>query len=89
MINALIDGERRGAVMAGLAQGRARTAGKMADLSMALEGRYTEHHALMARLHRDAIKGYDAAIAAWTGRPRTVRAVAAGDRPAQDHSRVR
>ena len=67
MIDALIDGERRGAVMADLAQGRARTAGKMADLSMALEGRFTEHHALMARLHRDAIRGYDAAIAALDG----------------------
>src|SRR5579862_13278 len=34
MIEALIDGERRGAVLADLAQGRLRTAGKMADLSM-------------------------------------------------------
>jgi transposase len=67
MIDALIDGERRGAVMADLAQGRARTAGKMADLSMALEGRFTGHHALMARLHRDAIRGYDAAIRALDG----------------------
>ena len=64
MIDALIDGERRGPVMADLAQGGARTAGKMADLSMALEGRFTDHHALMAGLHRDAIRGYDAAIAA-------------------------
>ena len=64
MIDALIDGERRGPVMADLAQGRARAAGKMADLSMALEGRFTDHHALMARLHRDAIRGYDAAISA-------------------------
>jgi len=38
MIDALIDGERRGAVMADLAQGRARAAAKLADLSMALEG---------------------------------------------------
>ena len=50
MIDALIDGERRGPVMADLAQGRARTAAKMADLSMALEGLFTEHHALMPRL---------------------------------------
>src|SRR6202040_2779225 len=41
MIEALIDGERRGAVLADLAQGRLRTAGKMADLSMALAGRFT------------------------------------------------
>jgi transposase len=67
MIDALIDGERRGAVMADLARGRARTAAKMADLSMALEGRFTDHHALMARLHRDAIRGYDAAVAALDG----------------------
>ena len=47
MIEALIDGERRGAVLADLAQGRLRTAGKMADLSMALVGRFTDHHAMM------------------------------------------
>jgi transposase len=63
MIDALIDGERRGAVMADLAQGRARTAAKLADLSMALEGRFTEHHAMLCRLHRDAIRAYDAAVA--------------------------
>ena len=62
MIDALIDGERRGPVMADLAQGRARTAAKMADLSMALEGRFTEHHAMLCRLHRDAIRNYDAAV---------------------------
>ncbi len=59
MIEALIDGERRGAVLAELAQGRARTAGKMADLSMALAGRFTAHHALMCRLHLDRIKMLD------------------------------
>jgi transposase len=60
MIDALIDGERRGAVMADLARGAARA--KIADLSMALEGRFTDHHALMCRLHRAAIKDYDAAV---------------------------
>jgi transposase len=63
MIEALIDGERRGPVMADLARGRARTAAKMADLSMALEGRFTDHHALMCRLHLDRIKALDAAAA--------------------------
>ena len=70
MIEALIDGERRGAVLADLAQGRLRTAGKMADLSMALAGRFTDHHALMCRLHLDriqvlgeAVAGLDATIA--------------------------
>ena len=62
MIEALISGERRGAVMADLAKGRARTAGKLADLSMALEGRFTDHHALMCRLSLDRITGYDAAV---------------------------
>jgi transposase len=61
MIEALIDGERRGAVMADLAIGRARA--KTADLSMALEGRFTGHHAMMCRLHLDAIALHDAAIA--------------------------
>ena len=63
MIEALIDGERRGGVLADLARGRMRAAGKLADLSMALTGRFTEHHALLCRLHRDRIAGFDAAVA--------------------------
>lgn len=63
MIKALIDGERRGPVLADLAIGRMRTAGKLADLSMALAGRFTEHHALLCRLHQDRIAGFDAAVA--------------------------
>jgi transposase len=63
MTGALIDGERRGAVLADLAQGRARTAGKLADLSMALEGRFTDHHALMCRLHLNRITMFDDAVA--------------------------
>src|SRR6516162_7890869 len=59
MIEALIDGERRGPVLADLAIGRMRTAGKLADLSMALAGRFTEHHALLCRLHLDRIAGFD------------------------------
>ena len=43
MIEALIDGERRGPVLADLAIGRMRS--KIPDLSMALEGRFGEHHA--------------------------------------------
>jgi transposase len=68
MIEALIDGERRGPVLADLAIGRMRTAGKLADLSMALTGRFTEHHALMCRLHRDRIAGFDAAVTDLDGR---------------------
>ena len=63
MIQALIDGERRGPVLADLAQGRMRTAGKLADLSMARSGRFTGHHALLCRLHQDRIAGFDAAVA--------------------------
>ena len=62
MIEALIGGERRGGVLADLAIGRMRTAGKMADLSMALAGRFTEHHALMCRLHLDRIAVFDDAV---------------------------
>jgi transposase len=53
MIKALVDGERRGAVLADLAKGRMRS--KIPDLSMALEGRFGEHHAMMCRLHLDHI----------------------------------
>ena len=63
MIEALIDGERRGGVLADLAKGRMRTAGKLADLSMALAGRFTGHHALLCRLHQDRIAGFDVAVA--------------------------
>jgi transposase len=63
MIESLIDGERCGAVLANLAVGRMRTAGKLADLSMALTGRFTGHHALLCRLHQDRIADFDAAVA--------------------------
>jgi len=63
MIESLTGGERRGAVLADLARGRMRTAGKLADLSMALAGRFTGHHALLCRLHRDRIAVFDAAVA--------------------------
>jgi transposase len=62
MIESLIDGERRGAVLADLAIGRMRTAGKLADLSMALTGRFTDHHALLCRLHLDRIAVFDDAV---------------------------
>jgi transposase len=61
MIEALIDGERRGAVLADLAIGKMRK--KIPDLSMALEGRFGEHHALMCRLHLDHIDHLEAMIA--------------------------
>jgi transposase len=63
MIEALIDGERRGQVLADLAMGRMRTAGKLADLSQALVGRFTGHHATLCRLHLDRIALFDTAVA--------------------------
>src|SRR6266851_169467 len=60
MIEALIDGERRGTVLAELAKGKMRA--KIADLSMALEGRFGDHHALMCRLHLDHIGHLDEMI---------------------------
>jgi len=48
VIDALIGGERRGQVLA--------------DLSQALAGRFTEHHALLCGLHRDRITGFDTAV---------------------------
>ena len=61
MIEALIDGERRGTVLAELAKGRMRS--KIPDLSMALEGRFGDHRALMCRLHLDHIGHLEAMIA--------------------------
>jgi transposase len=63
MIEALIDGERRGQVLADLAIGRMRTAGKLADLSQALTGRFTDHHAMLCRLHLDRIALFSTAVA--------------------------
>ena len=53
-------GERRGAVLAELAKGRMRA--KIPDLSMALEGRFGEHHAMLCRLHLDHIDHLEAMI---------------------------
>jgi len=61
MIEALTDGERRGKVLADLAKGAMRA--KIADLSMALEGRFGDHHALMCRLHLDHTDHLEAMIA--------------------------
>jgi transposase len=63
MVEALIDGERRGQVLADLALGRMRAARKLADLSEALVGRFTDHHALLCRLHLDRIATFDTAVA--------------------------
>ena len=65
MIEALIDGERRPKVLADLALGRLRS--KVSDLSMALAGRFGDHHALMCRLHLDHIDHLDQMIARLDG----------------------
>jgi transposase len=67
MIDALIDGERRAQVLTDLAKGTLRSAGKQADLSMALAARFTDHHAMLCRLHRDQIKLHDHAITGLDG----------------------
>ena len=54
-------------MLADLAKGTLRSAGKQADLSMALTGRFTDHHAMLCRLHRDQIKLADHAIAGLDG----------------------
>ena len=61
MIRGLIDGERRGEVLAELARGRMRR--KIGDLSQALEGRFGDHHALMCQLHLDHIAQLNEMIA--------------------------
>ncbi|MEU6722063.1 IS110 family transposase [Nonomuraea sp. NPDC046802] len=61
MIEALIDGERRGAMLAELSLGKMRA--KIPDLSMALEGRFDDHHALMCRLHLEHLDLLDEMIA--------------------------
>jgi transposase len=66
MIEALIDGERRGQVLADLAIGKMRA--KIADLSMALEGRFGDHHAMLCRLHLDHIDHLQAMIGELDGR---------------------
>jgi transposase len=61
MIEALIDGERRPQILAELAKGRMRP--KIPDLTMALEGRFGTHHAMLCRLHLDHIDHLEAMIA--------------------------
>lgn len=53
MIEALIGGERDPSALAGLARGVMRK--KIPDLTMACAGRFSDHHALLARMHLDHI----------------------------------
>lgn len=65
MIEALIDGERRPEVLAELARGRMRV--KIPDLTLALEGRFDAHHALMCQLHLEHIDHLEDMIARLDG----------------------
>jgi len=63
ILEALIRGERDPATLAGLAKGRLRD--KIPELTRALDGRFTDHHAHLTRLHLDRITHLAAQITAW------------------------
>src|SRR5665647_2751654 len=66
MLEALIAGQRDPGVLADLAKRRLRP--KIPELTQALQGRFEEHHAVMARVHLDLIDQHTAAIEALTAR---------------------
>ena len=53
MLQALIDGQRDPAVLADLAKRRLRA--KIPELTEALTGRFSDHHAFMTGMYLDAI----------------------------------
>ncbi len=66
MLEALISGQRDPAQLAELAKRRLRS--KIPALTEALTGRFTEHHAFLARLHLDVIDQHSHAIDELTAR---------------------
>ena len=66
MLEALIAGDRDPAVLAELAKRRLRN--KIPQLTEALRGRFTEHHAFLARVHLDLIDRHTEALDQVTGR---------------------
>ncbi len=66
MLDALISGERDPAALADLAKRRLRS--KIPELTEALTGRFTDHHAFLARVHLDLIDQRSHAIEALTTR---------------------
>jgi transposase len=66
MLEALIAGDRDPAALAELAKRRLRS--KIPQLTEALRGRFTTHHAFLARVHLDLIDGHTAAITRLTER---------------------
>jgi transposase len=65
MVEALIAGERDPQVLAELAKGRARA--RLDALAAALDGRFTEHHARLARLLLDQIDDLSGRVETVTG----------------------
>jgi transposase len=70
MLDALVDGERDPAVLAQMARRALRA--KIAQLTEALQGRFTDHHAFMVRMHLGLIDQHSAAIDDLTDRIETV-----------------
>jgi len=66
MLDALINGQRDPAVLADLAKARLRE--KIPALTEALTGRFTAHHAFLARLHLRLIDQHTTAMAELTAR---------------------
>jgi len=66
MLAALIGGQRDPSVLADLAKRRLRS--KIPALTEALTGRFTQHHAFLARVHLDLIDQHTAAIEEITAR---------------------
>lgn len=66
MLAALIEGQRDPAVLADLAKRRLRS--KIPALTEALTGRFSEHHAFLARVHLDLIDRHTEAIEEITAR---------------------
>jgi transposase len=66
MLEALIAGDHDPAALADLAKRRLRS--KIPELTEALNGRFTEHHAFLARVHLDLIDRHTAAINKLTAR---------------------
>lgn len=66
MLAALMAGDRDPARMADLARRRMRS--KIPELTEALAGRFTSHHAFLARVHLDLIDQHTAAISQITAR---------------------
>ncbi len=66
MLEALIAGERNPATLADLARRRLRS--KIPALTEALNGRFTDHHAFLARMHLNLIDQHTAAIGQLTDR---------------------